>query len=87
MKIIANKFKKSIIIIGGVKMKYKAKKEVFDEVRRKYKTQMFIDETGYTISYLTNIFNGRIIVPKSTAYAITKCIDKDGKILDYFKEV
>ena len=68
-------------------MKYRVKADSIKEVRRKYKTQMFIDETGYTISYLTNIFNGRIIVPKSTAYAITKCIDKDGNILDYFEEV
>ena len=47
----------------------------------------FIDELGFTICYLSRVFSGKKDIPKSSAFAIAKCIDLNANIEDYFDEV
>ena len=67
-------------------MKYIAKKEELGRIKDIYKAKKFIDEIGFTKPYLSIVFSGKKKIPKYSAYAIVKCIDKNAEILDYFEE-
>lgn len=68
-------------------MKYRMKKEASEEIDRIYKRKLFMDEIGLSKSYLSLVFHGRKDIAKVYAYAITKCVDLNKDILDYFDEV
>lgn len=42
-------------------------------------------EIGVTIGYLNRILNGKIPCSKVLAYCITKALNSDAEITDYFK--
>ena len=66
--------------------KFKIKEDKVERIKSKYKIKYFVEETGYTIGYLSNVFSGKRCVPKNSAFAITKCIDKNAEVEDYFEE-
>lgn len=68
-------------------MKYIAKKEEMEKVKKIYKNKYFVDTVGISESYISLIFNGKKQCPKVVAYTITKAIDKEAEIEDYFEAV
>jgi len=66
---------------------YLFKKEFHNEIIRKYKISYIANDTGLSRVYITNIFNSKVAVKKIIAYCITKLIDKDAEIEDYFTKV
>jgi len=63
---------------------YLFKKELKNEIVNKFKISYIADNTGISRVYLSNIFNGKVAIRKTIAYCITKTIDKDKEIEDYF---
>lgn len=63
---------------------YLFKKELRDDVVRKFKISFIADDTGLSRIYISNILNSKVSIKKAIAYCITKLIDKDAEIDDYF---
>ena len=63
---------------------YKFKKEKYDEFVKKFKITGVANNIGITPYYLSEIINGRRICKKTVAYCITKAIDSDAEINEYF---
>jgi transcriptional regulator with XRE-family HTH domain len=72
---------------GGVSMKYIIKKEIAEQIDNRHHRKKLMEELGLSKCYLSLIFCGRRNLRKCTAYSITKCIDMEKDILDYFDEV
>jgi len=68
-------------------MKYIIKKDEIEKVKKTYKNQYFVDTVGISKAYVSLIFNGKRKCPKVVAYTITKAIDKNAEIEDYFEIV
>lgn len=66
-------------------MKYMIKKEVMENIQ--YKRVYFIERLGLSPACVSNIFNRRRSCPKHTAFAITKAINLNANISDFFDEV
>ena len=66
---------------------YLFKKELRNEIVRKFKVSYIADDTGLSRIYISNIFNGKVKIKKAIAYCITKLIDKDAEIDDFFIRV
>ena len=66
---------------------YLFKKEFHDLVVRKFKISYIADDTGLSRIYVSNILNSKVAVKKLIAYCITKLIDKEAEINDYFTKV
>lgn len=64
---------------------FKIKQEVAERIKRKYKLLNIANEVGITNGYLSLIFNKKRSCPKKTAYCITKAIDENAEILDFFE--
>ena len=68
-----------------MKYVYEIKEEVKDMLKQKNITQEDLaDIVGIGRSYINQILNGRITIPKRTAYFITKAISSDFEIDDIF---
>lgn len=63
---------------------YKFKKERIEEVKNKYKLDYLADKIGITRVNLSYIINGKSTTKKTTAYCITKAINPNAEINDYF---
>ena len=68
-------------------MSYLIKKEVAEKIKNTFRGQYFIDELGISKSYLSLVLTRKKKIPKRSAFAFTKLIDKDGNVLDYFDMV
>lgn len=66
---------------------YLFKKELKEEITKKFKISYLADNTGVSRVYLSNIINSKVAVKKAIAYCITKLIDKEAEIQDYFIRV
>lgn len=64
---------------------YKFKTEKKEEITSKYKLLFIAEGIGITLSYLSNVLNGKINCKKTIAYCITKIVDSE-KEIDYFFE-
>jgi hypothetical protein len=63
---------------------YIFKKEEAEVIKRKYKGQYICDIVGISATYLSLILNRKKTCPKTTAYSITKCLNKNAEISKYF---
>ena len=68
-------------------MSYLMKKDVAEKIKNTFRGQYFIDELGISKSYLSLVLTRKKKIPKRSAFAFVKLIDKDGNVLDYFDEV
>ena len=66
-------------------MKYLLKEEVAKKVRKMYKNMYFSETVGISRSYTSLILNRRRGCPKMVAYTITKAINPEAEINDYFE--
>ena len=64
---------------------YLIKKEKFDKI--KLNQARIAEEVGITRQYMNSIYNQATLCKKTTAYAITKSIDNNAEINDYFEMV
>ena len=62
---------------------YKFKVEKKEEIINKYKISYIAEEVGISLTYLSNILNGKTNCKKVVAYCITKMVDNT-KEVDYF---
>ena len=63
---------------------YRFKKEKFDKI--KLNQARIAEEVGITRQYMNSIYNQTTLCKKTTAYAITKSIDNNAEIKDFFEE-
>lgn len=63
---------------------YRFKKEKFDKI--KLNQAKIAEEVGITRQYMNSIYNQTTLCKKTTAYAITKSIDNNAEIKDFFEE-
>ena len=63
---------------------FKVKPEQAERIKRRYKLSTMAEEVGKGKSLITLYFNGTRSLPKTTAYAITKWIDSEAEIEDFF---
>ena len=68
-------------------MNYLIKEDVAKKIKFMYKWKYFMDELGISKSYLSLVMTRKKAIPKRSAFAFTKLIDKDADILDYFEMV
>lgn len=66
---------------------YKIKTEKSKEIKKKYKLINIAKEVGISISHTSLILNGKKYSTKPVAYCITKFIDNDAEIEDYFDRI
>ena len=62
---------------------YSFRLEKKDEIINKYKLGFLADEIGISLTYLSNILNGKNDCKKVVAYCITKMVDNE-KEVEYF---
>jgi plasmid maintenance system antidote protein VapI len=63
---------------------YKFKKDKYNEVISKYKIKGIAEKIGITSTYLSLILNNKNDCKKTVAYCITKAINSEAEIDDYF---
>ena len=63
---------------------YRFKKEKFDKI--KLNQSKVAEEVGITRQYMNSIYNQATKKKKTTAYDITKSIDSNAEIKDFFEE-
>lgn len=68
-------------------MGYLMKKETAEKIKNTFRGQFFIEELGISKSYLSLVLTRKKRIPKRSAFAFVKLIDKEGKVLDYFDAV
>lgn len=66
---------------------YIFKAELFKGIKEKYKINNIANTVGLSNSYLSLILNGQKTCPKTTAYSITKTLNEDAEIEDYFTKL
>ena len=66
-------------------MKYILKDNIAKEIRATYKNIYFMKKVGISRSYTSLILNRRRSCPKVVAYTITKAINPEAEINDYFE--
>ena len=64
---------------------YKFKEEKKDEIINRFKLSYIAKEIGISLTYLSNVLNGKVACKKVIAYCITKNIDTE-KEIEYFFE-
>lgn len=62
---------------------YSFRLERKNEIINKYKISYIAEEVGISLTYLSNILNGKTDCKKVVAYCITKMVDSE-KEVDYF---
>ena len=66
---------------------FEIKQEVAERIKSKYKLSSIAKEVGISNSYLTLIFKNERPCSKKLAYCITKYIDENAEIEDFFDKV
>ena len=66
---------------------YIFKVELFKEIKEKYKMNNIAKNVELTGGYLSQIMNGKVTCPYTTAFTITKELNKNAEIENYFKKV
>lgn len=66
---------------------YRFKEEKRNEIVNKYKLTHIADEIGINISTLSRIINGKQTCKKVVALCITKMIDQEKEINEYFYQI
>lgn len=64
---------------------YLIKEEKAKEIKRKYKQEYIRNEVGISKSYISLILSRTRSCSKKTAYCITKLVNEDAEIEDYFE--
>lgn len=64
---------------------YFIKEERAKEIKRKYKQEYICTEVGISKCYISLILSKRKSCSKKTAYCITKLMDENAEIEDYFE--
>lgn len=68
-------------------MSYIIKKDKAEEIKNKFRNLYIAEVLGKNPSSVSLILNGKLRIPKTTAYAFTKVIDRDLEIDDLFERV
>ena len=68
-------------------MKYLLKEDVAKKIRQIYKNKYFVETVGLSRSYTSLILNRRRSCPKMVAYTITKAINPEAEINNFFEVV
>ena len=68
-------------------MSYVIKEDKAEEIKKKFLGKYIAMTLGRSQSNVSLILNRKLNVPKTTAYAFTKVIDKDLEIEDLFERV
>lgn len=63
---------------------YSIKKEVAEGIKRKYVIDNLAKECGLSHCYMSLVMNGKKFKSKPIAYIITKMVDKEKEIEDFF---
>lgn len=63
---------------------YTFKKELSETIKQKYKARNIANIVGISEGYLSQIFQRGKNCSKKTAYAITKALNSDAEIENYF---
>lgn len=63
---------------------YSFKQEIASEIKAKYKARNIAKTVGITEGYISQIFQKGKTCSKKTAYAITKAINSEAEIEEYF---
>ena len=66
-------------------MKYILKKDVAEELRKSYKTGYFSEKIGISRTYASLILNRHRVCPKPIAYCLTKIVNSEAEINDFFE--
>ena len=66
---------------------YILKEEKAKEIRNKMTLKNVADEVGISLPYVSLLFAGKKTCPKRIAFCITKIVDIDAEIEDYFLRV
>ena len=68
-------------------MSYIIKKDKAEEIKNKLRNLYIAETLEKNPSSISLILNGKLTIPKTTAFAITKVIDKDLEVEDLFERV
>lgn len=68
-------------------MIYLMKEEVAEMIKHKYKCTYLAKEIGISLTYLSLILHRKQKIEKRLAYFITKTIDSEKEIEDFFERV
>ncbi len=63
---------------------YQLKEEARKLIKEKYRISYLTEKTGVTRQYISMIVNKKQTCSKTIAYYITKAIDSESEIKDYF---
>lgn len=66
-------------------MVYKLREDKAEEIKSKYRNSYFVEKAGLSKNYISLILNRKRNVSKVVAYVMTKLIDENAEILDYFE--
>lgn len=64
---------------------YKFKKNKYDEVIAKFKIKGLAETIGITSTYLSMVLNNKINCKKTVAYCITKALNSEAEIDQFFE--
>lgn len=68
-------------------MSYIIKQDKAKEIKNKFRNLYIAEVLGKNPASVSLILNGKLRIPKTTAYAFTKVIDKDLEVDDLFERV
>ena len=66
---------------------YVLKEEIAEQLKRKYRGDYFAKEIGISNTYISLILNRKKTCPKRIAYCITKVINNEAEIEEYFERI
>lgn len=66
-------------------MGYVLKKDVAENIRKKYRNTYIKEKLGLSECYISLILNRRKEIPKHAAYSFTKILDSEKEIDDMFE--
>lgn len=66
---------------------YKMKQSTIDIIKKKYRSDYIAEQVGISKNYMSMIKSREFNCSKPVAYAITKVLDKDAEVVDYFDRV
>ena len=66
---------------------YMLKDSIVEKIREKYRLDYIANQVGISLTYMSLIMNKQKHCSKLTAYAITKTLNSDAEIEDYFERI
>lgn len=66
---------------------YMLKENASKDIRRKYKNEYLVQQVGISKVYLSLILNRHRVCSKQVAYCITKAINSEAEVEDFFEVV